>query len=201
MVRFLAASVAALSLSATSAMAQERSVLFDHFTTLCAEGAGAGPRALDMGRSAGWAEMPGEAFAGDPDSPFDTVTVLMNAEDDGAISLLMVGTATQAFEEAGLAMDVCGVMGGNFETKVPLTPDPRPLLRQWVGMDAHPAITQDGMIGYAFRKEGSVRTPVRPSEAALAQSAYLGTLHMIMINNEGDEFDGGTMLMYMRPKQ
>ncbi|MBJ7446998.1 MAG: hypothetical protein JHC81_05640 [Brevundimonas sp.] len=201
MVRFLAASVAALSLMATSAVAQEQSALFGHFKTLCGEGQGDGARALTMGRSAGWAEIPGDAFAGDPDSPFDTVTVLMNAEDDGAISLLMVGTATQSFEEAGLAMNVCAVMGGNFETKAPLTPDPRPLLRQWVGMDMHRALTQDGMAGYAFSQQGGVRTPVRPSDAAVAQSAYLGNLHMILINDESDEFDGGTMMMYMRPKQ
>ena len=198
MFRYLAASAVALSLVAAPAAAQESSLLFSHFKTFCADGEGAAPRALQMGRSAGWAEIPSSVLTSDPENPFEDVTALMNAEDNGDLSILMIGTMQENYEGTPMTMKVCAVMGGNFETNQPVKPDPRPIVRQWLGMEAHPALMEQGMTGYAFRMVDGGRVIVRPSEAALMQSALNGDLHIVLTNDE-NTFEGASMLMYMRP--
>lgn len=197
MVRFFAASVVALSLMATSAVAQDDSAtLLRHFKTLCADGEGSGPRALQMARAADWAPIPPSVFAGE-DSPFDDVTVLMNAEEGDVVSLLVVGTMTQEFEGTPLSMKVCATMGGDFGSNQLLKPYLGPTVRQWLGFEPHPDMGGE-MVGYAFTRDGEAMTRVRGTDAALMQAMLNGRLHMVMLNAE-DASDGITMLMYMRP--
>lgn len=197
MYRHLAAAVVALGLMAAPAAAQE-SVLFGHFKTMCADGEGAGPRALALARESGWAEIPASMFAGQ-NNPFEDLTAYMNAEDSGDLSLLMVGKMRETYEGTPVDLTVCAVMGGNFETQQPPKPDPRPIAETWLGMDAHPALVDEaqGMKGYAFRRSDGTMTALRPSEAALMQAALNGDLHIVMVNDGA--FENVAMLMYMRP--
>lgn len=198
MYRYLAASVVALSLAAAPAAAQDTSVVFGHFKSMCADGEGAGPRAVAMARAAGWAPVPASVFAGEGDNPFKDATALMNAEDSGDVTVLLVGTMEETYEGTPMTMGFCAVMGGDFETGAPVKPDPRPMLRRWVGVEAHPSLVDEGMIGYAFTRRDGQIVAVRRSEAALMQSALNGELHIVMTNEETAE-EPLAMLMYMRP--
>lgn len=198
MFRYLAAPVVALSFAVTPAAAQNTSVVFGHFKSMCADGEGAGPRAVAMARAAGWAPVPASVFAGEGDNPFKEATALMNAEDNGDISVLLVGSMVETYEGTPLTMGFCAVMGGDFENEAPLKPDPRPFLQRWVGLEAHPALTADGMTGYAFTRQDGEIVAVRRSEAALMQSALNGDLHVVMTNQESAD-EPMSMMMYMRP--
>lgn len=198
MFRYLAAAVAALSFVVTPAAAQDTSVAFGHFKSLCADGEGAGPRAATMARAAGWAPVPASAFGGPGENPFEEATALMNAEDNGDISVLLVGSMVESYEGTPLTMDFCAVMGGDFENEAPIKPDPRPFVRRWVGLEPHPVLVGDGMIGYAFTREDGEIVAVRRTAAALTQSALNGNLHVVMVNEESAE-EPLSMMMYMRP--
>ncbi|QQQ19898.1 hypothetical protein JIP62_07390 [Brevundimonas vitis] len=200
MFKFLAIPAVAVSLLAVPAQAQETSVLFGHFKTLCGDGAGDSQRALVQAEAAGWAKIPSELFTSDPQNPFENVTAMMNAEDNGDLSILMVGSMSESVGPGASEMDmtVCAVMGGNFETNTAVKPDPRPFVQRWLNMDTHPSLNDQGMMGYAFNRDGTRLTAIRPTEAAMTQAALNGDLHIVMMNDE-QLLEGATMIMYMRP--
>jgi len=198
MFKFLAIPAVAVSLLAVPAQAQETSVLFGHFKSLCGDGGGDGQAALVQAEAAGWAKIPSEMFTRDPENPFEDVTAMMNAEDNGDLSILMVGSMAESAGLGPMSMTVCAVLGGNFETNTAVKPDPRPFVRRWLNMETHPSLNEEGMIGYGFTRDGTALTAIRPTEAALTQSALTGDLHVVMMNDES-LLEGATMLMYLRP--
>jgi hypothetical protein len=110
----------------------------------------------------------------------------------------MVGSMSESVGVGEMDMAVCAVMGGNFETNTSVKPDPRPFVQRWLNMDTHPSLNDQGMMGYAFNREGTSITAIRPTEAAMTQAALNGDLHIVMMNDES-LLEGATMIMYLRP--
>jgi len=187
--------IAVLSTVGGSALAEERSSpLLDHFKKLCDAGEGDGERALAIARTAGWTQLPDSMFA-EADSPFEQATAMMNPEPDGTVVILLSGRMTETYKGVSIKMAVCGVMGMDVEKAAPISPDPAPIVHDWLAMSPRPGFSEDGMEGYAFTRNEAQRRPI-VSDEATAEAASNGQMHVIMVGRE----EAMSMILYLRPR-